>query len=71
MDVSKKKMENKYLIFNDSVNENKVLLKKYTDVWDVIKNKIKTINDGEENNEAKDYMKVKFNSDDNLSETSH
>ena len=67
MDVSKKKMENKYLIFNDSVNENKVLLKKYTDVWDVIKNKIKTINDGEENNEAKDYMKVKFNSDDNLS----
>ena len=60
-------MENKYLIFNDSVNENKVLLKKYTDVWDVIKNKIKTINDGEENNEAKDYMKVKFNSDDNLS----
>ena len=67
MDVSKKKMENKYLIFNDSVNENKVLLKKYTDVWDVIKNKIKTINDGEENNEAKDYMKVKFNMDDNLS----
>ena len=60
-------MENKYLIFNDSVNENKVQLKKYTDVWDVIKNKIKTINDGEENNEAKDYMKVKFNSDDNLS----
>ena len=67
MDVSNKKMENKYLIFNDSVNENKVLLKKYTDVWDVIKNKIKTINDGEENNEAKDYMKAKFNSDDNLS----
>ena len=28
---------NKYLIFDDSVNENKGLLKKYGDVWDVIK----------------------------------
>ena len=34
---------NKYLIFDDSVNENKELLKKYADVWDEIKNKIKTI----------------------------
>ena len=34
---------NKYLIFYDSVNENKELLKKYADVWDEIKNKIKTI----------------------------
>ena len=67
MDVSKKKMENKYLIFDDSVSENKVLLKKYANVWDVTKNKIKTIKNGEENNWAKDYMKVKFNSDDNLS----
>ena len=24
---------NKYFIFNDCVNENKELLKKYTDVW--------------------------------------
>ena len=30
---------NKYLIFDDSVNENKKLLKKHADVWDVIKNK--------------------------------
>ena len=50
MDVSKKKMENKYLIFDDSVSENKALLKKYTNVWDVTKNKIKTIKNGEENN---------------------
>ena len=50
MDVSKKKMENKYLIFDDSVSENKVLLKKYKNVWDVTKNKIKTIKNGEENN---------------------
>ena len=34
---------NKYLIFDDSVNENKALLTKYIDVLDAIKNKIKTI----------------------------
>ena len=57
---------NKYLIFDDSVNENKELLKKYADVWDGIKNKIKAINGGEENNYGKDCMKIKFNSDDDL-----
>ena len=54
---------NKYLIFDDSVNENKELLKKYADVWDEIKNEIKTINGGKENDYGKDYMKIKFNSD--------
>ena len=39
----------KYLIFDDSVNENKGLLKKYTDVWDGVKSEIKTINGGKEN----------------------
>ena len=57
---------NKYLIFDDSVNENKGLLQKYADVWDGIKNGIKTINDGKENDCRKDYMKIKFNSDDGL-----
>ena len=37
---------NKYLIFYDSVNENKELLKKYADVSDGIKNEIKTITGG-------------------------
>ena len=37
---------NKSLIFDDSVNENQALLKKYTDVWDGIKNEIKAINGG-------------------------
>ena len=41
MDILKKKNGNKYWIF-DSANENKELLKKYTYVWDGIKNKIKT-----------------------------
>ena len=57
---------NKYLIFDDSVNENKGLLKKYADVWDGIKNEIKAINGGKENDYGKDYMKTKFNSDDDL-----
>ena len=48
---------NKYLIFDDSVEENKELLKKYTDVWDEIKNIIKVINGGKENDYEKDYMK--------------
>ena len=56
---------NKYLIF-DSVDENKEVLKKYADVWDGIKNKIKAINDGEENDYGKDYMKIKFNSDNDV-----
>ena len=55
---------NKYLIF-DSVDENKELLKKYNDVWSGIKNKIKEVSDSECDYE-KDYMKIKFNSDDNL-----
>ena len=54
------------MIFVDSVNENKVLIKKYTDVWDGIKNEITAINSGEENNYGKDCMKIKFNSDDDL-----
>ena len=57
---------NKYLIFDDSVNEDKWLLKKYADVWDGIKNEIKAINGGKENDYGKDYMKNKFNYDDDL-----
>ena len=55
---------NKYLVF-DSTDENNELLKKYNDVWNGIKNKIKEVDDSECDYE-KDYMKAKFNSDDNL-----
>ena len=55
---------NKYLIF-DSTDENKELLKKYNDVWNGIKNKIEEVSSGECDYE-KDYMKIKFNSDDGL-----
>ena len=59
-----KKDVNKYLIF-DSTDENKELLKKYNDIWDGIKDKIKEVSSGECDYE-KDYMKIKFNSDDDL-----
>ena len=38
----------KYLVFY-STDGNKKLLKKYTDVWNGIKNEIKAINGGKEN----------------------
>ena len=56
---------NKSLIF-DSVDENKEVLIKYADVWDGIKNKLKTINGDKESDYGKYYMKIKFNSDDDL-----
>ena len=57
---------NKYWIFDDSVNENKGLLKKHGHVWNGIKNEIKVINGGKENDYEKDYMKIRFNSDNGL-----
>ena len=56
----------KDLIFDDSVNENKELLKANADVWEGIKNEIKAISGGKENDYGKDYMKIKFNSEDDL-----
>ena len=55
---------NKYLIF-DSTDEIKESLKKYNDIWNEIKDKIKEISSGECDYE-KDCMKTKFNSDDTL-----
>ena len=56
--------ENRYLIF-DSRDENKELLKKCNDVFNEIIGKIKKLSNGECDYE-KDYMKIKFDSDDNL-----
>ena len=58
------KSENKYLIF-DSTDENKELLEKYSDVWREIKNQIEAVSSGECDYE-KDFMKIKFNCDDDL-----
>ena len=42
-----------------------MVTKKYSDVWNEIKDKIKEVSSNECDYE-KDYMKIKFNSDDNL-----
>ena len=52
------------MVFN-STDENKELLKKYSDVFNGIMSKIREIDD-DWLEYAKDYMKIKFNSDDNL-----
>ena len=62
----KENNENKYLIFDYSVDKNKEVLKRYADVWGGIKYKIITINGGKENDYGKNYMKNKFSSDDDL-----
>ena len=54
------------MIFDYFANENKALLKKYADVWDRIKKEIKAIYGGKENYYGKNYMKIRFNSDDDL-----
>ena len=55
---------NKYLVF-DSTDKNKELLKKYNDVFNEIRNKIKEVS-SDECDYVKYYMKIKFNSNDNL-----
>ena len=55
---------NKYLVF-DLTDENKELLKNYNNVFNGIRNKTKEINNNEFDYE-KDYLKIKFNSDDDL-----
>ena len=50
-----------------STDENKEVLKKYRELWDGIKNEIETINSGKKCKYGKDFMKNKFNTDDNLS----
>ena len=48
-----------------------ILVMKYNEIWDEIKNKIKAINSGEwnsvkENDYEKDFIKIKFNLNDDL-----
>ena len=55
----------KYLVF-DSSDKNKKVFKKYTELWDGIKNEIDTMNGGKKAEYGKDFMKIKFNTDDDL-----
>ena len=56
----------KYLNISLTYNNNDVLIK-YAEVWNGIKYQIKKINDGSIGDYGKDYMKIKFDSDYNLS----
>ena len=56
---------NECLVFN-STNENKEVFKKYRELWDGIKNEIETINNDKKGEYGKDFVKIKFNTDDNL-----
>ena len=60
----------KYLVF-DSANENNEVRKKCNEFWDGIKNEMEAINGGKTSKWSsaeydKDFMKIKFNSDNNL-----
>ena len=63
---AEEKNGSKYLVFN-SADENKEVLQKYRKFWDGIKNEIETINGCKKSEYGKDFMKIKFNTDDNLS----
>ena len=55
----------KYLNISLKFNDNDVLVK-FAEVWSGIKDQIKKINNGSVGEYAKDYVKIKFDSDDNL-----
>ena len=55
------------MIFDNSFAINKNLLKQYTELLDVVKHEIKKIYGGKETDYRKDYIKIKFESDDDLS----
>ena len=59
------KNENKYLVLDD-VDENKEFPKKYEEVWEGVKKEIETVNGGEKIKYGKDYMKIRFESNDDL-----
>ena len=61
---NEEKNGSKYLGFGS--DENKEVLKRYTELWNGIKNEIETINGGTEGEYGKDFMKIKFDTDDNL-----
>ena len=63
---TEEKNRKKHLISASTV-KNKEVLKKYTELWYKIKYLIKTITDGDAGEyRKKEYVKIKFNSDDNL-----
>ena len=64
------KNENKHLVLDD-VDENKEVSKKYKEVWEGVKKEIETINGGKKIEYGKDYMKIRFKSNDDLPLNKH
>ena len=60
-----KNNENKYLVFT-LTNKNREALENYTEIWSEIKDEIETIRGIEPIKYEKDFMKIKFKSDDDL-----
>ena len=58
------KSESKCLVF-ESTDENRKVFKKNTELWSGIKNEIETIGD-KTGEYAKDFMKIKFDTNDNF-----
>ena len=61
-----KSCEIKYLIFA-SADKNKMVLGNYTEIWDEIKEQIELISGNKVIKYSKDFIKIKFESDDDLS----
>ena len=61
----KESFRDKYLIFV-STDKNRKVLKKYTELWNEIKNKTETKHDGKPIKYKKYFMKIKFESYDDL-----
>ena len=57
---------NKYWVFDSTDDKNKEILTKFAELWNRIKNKTESINEGENGEYKKNIMEIKFNSDDNL-----
>ena len=64
MGILKKRDSNRYLVF-DLTDKNKKLLKKYSDAFNGIMSKIREIDD-DWLEYSKDYIKIRLSSDDNL-----
>ena len=62
---TEEKNESKYLVFNYT-DEKREVLKKYRELWDGFKNEIETINGGKEGKYGKDFIKTKFDTEDDL-----
>ena len=60
--------ENEYSVFDSAelLSKNKEVCKKYIQLWDGIKNEVETKNGGKKGEYGNNFMKIKFNTDDNL-----